>query len=154
MPNLILDVTEVALEWAQRNVESNPHITELIEIRKAGDILLREEKKVDPLVSREAGSRLEEDSIEDRCLEQKVDATSDKKGSYDELPVLVGVVGDGEKFDFCMCNPPFFQSIEEAGRNPKTSCGGTYEEMVCPGGEQAFISQIIEDSVMLKQSFR
>lgn len=151
MPNLILDVTEVAVEWAQRNVESNRHIAELIEIRKAGDILQREERVLDQLVSWEAG--LEEDSTQARCPEQKVDAIPGK-GSYNELPVLVGVVKDDEKFDFCMCNPPFFESIEEAGRNPKTSCGGTYEEMVCPGGEQAFISRIIEDSVMLKQSFR
>ncbi|KAK8475472.1 hypothetical protein V6N12_000272 [Hibiscus sabdariffa] len=53
-----------------------------------------------------------------------------------------------------MCNPPFFESIEEAGLNPKTSCGGTYEEMVCPGGEKAFITRIIEDSAVLQQSFR
>lgn len=69
-------------------------------------------------------------------------------------PVLVGVVKDEEKFDFCMCNPPFFETIEEAGLNPKTACGGTPEEMVCPGGEKAFITQIIEDSAQLKQSFR
>ncbi|KAK9165164.1 hypothetical protein Scep_000355 [Stephania cephalantha] len=53
-----------------------------------------------------------------------------------------------------MCNPPFFESMDEAGTNPKTSCGGTSEEMVCPGGEKAFITRIIEDSVVLKQSFR
>jgi hypothetical protein len=43
-------------------------------------------------------------------------------------PVLLGVVRDSEKFDFCMCNPPFFESMEEAGLNPKTSSGGTPEE--------------------------
>ncbi|KAG5626234.1 hypothetical protein H5410_011452 [Solanum commersonii] len=51
-----------------------------------------------------------------------------------------------------MCNPPFFETIEEAGLNPKTSCGGTVQ-MVCPGGESAFITRIIEDSVQLRQSF-
>ncbi|KAL5992528.1 hypothetical protein ACLOJK_013447 [Asimina triloba] len=148
------DVTEVAIEWAQKNVESNPHVAELIEIRKAGGILQRQNERVDPLVSRVAESSLEEDLNKDRCPEEKMDAISDKKGSYNELPILFGVVRDDERFDFCMCNPPFFESIEEAGQNPKTSCGGTYEEMVCPGGEQAFISLIIDDSVMLKQSFR
>ncbi|KAG0478868.1 hypothetical protein HPP92_013587 [Vanilla planifolia] len=69
-------------------------------------------------------------------------------------PVLVGVVKEGETFDFCICNPPFFESIEEAGLNPKTSCGGTTEEMVCPGGEITFVTQIIKDSVVLKCSFR
>jgi 23S rRNA (adenine1618-N6)-methyltransferase len=73
---------------------------------------------------------------------------------YSGPPLLLGVVRDGEKFDFCMCNPPFFETMEEAGLNPKTSCGGTPEEMVCPGGEKAFITCIIEDSVVLKESFR
>ncbi|KAG6548846.1 hypothetical protein Mapa_009608 [Marchantia paleacea] len=64
-------------------------------------------------------------------------------------PVLCGVLKDGERFDFCMCNPPFFESIEESGLNPRTACGGTSHEMVCSGGELAFIAQIIEDSVQL-----
>ncbi|BBN05061.1 U6 snRNA m6A methyltransferase [Marchantia polymorpha subsp. ruderalis] len=64
-------------------------------------------------------------------------------------PVLCGVLKDGERFDFCMCNPPFFETIEEAGLNPRTACGGTSHEMVCSGGELAFITQIIEDSVQL-----
>ncbi|KAK8618896.1 hypothetical protein V6N13_132873 [Hibiscus sabdariffa] len=80
-------------------------------------------------------------------------ASEDK--SYNGPAILIDVVRDGETFDFCMCNPPFSESIEEAGLNPpKTSCGGTYEEMVCPGGEKAFITRIIEDSAVLKQSFR
>jgi 23S rRNA (adenine1618-N6)-methyltransferase len=29
-----------------------------------------------------------------------------------------------EAFAFCMCNPPFFGSIEEANQNPATACGG------------------------------
>uniref|UniRef100_A0A1D1ZJ42 Methyltransferase-like protein 16 n=2 Tax=Anthurium amnicola TaxID=1678845 RepID=A0A1D1ZJ42_9ARAE len=73
---------------------------------------------------------------------------------YRGPPILVGVVREGEEYDFCMCNPPFFESIEEAGLNPKTSCGGTHQEMVCPGGERAFISRIIEDSLVLKYCFR
>ncbi|KAK0580810.1 hypothetical protein LWI29_006504 [Acer saccharum] len=44
--------------------------------------------------------------------------------------------------------------MEEAGLNPKISCSGTPMEMVCPGGEKAFIPHIIEDSVALKQTFR
>lgn len=69
-------------------------------------------------------------------------------------PVLFGVVEDGEAFDFCMCNPPFFESVEQGGLNPKTSCGGTPEEMVCPGGEHEFITHIIKDSAKMKQTFR
>ena len=38
---------------------------------------------------------------------------------------------------FCMCNPPFFESLDEAGRNPATAYGGTAAEMVYPGGHPA-----------------
>ena len=37
--NLVVDVTDVALEWAEKNVTNNPHISELIEIRKVKSCL-------------------------------------------------------------------------------------------------------------------
>lgn len=148
--NLVVDVTNVALEWARKNVESNPHLSELIEIRDANDVScsidvepsteeITYEGETEPSVSKEQAKLLNLRKKMDGCFESHI---------------LVGVVRDGEKFDFCMCNPPFFESIEEAGQNPKTSCGGTSEEMVYHGGEQAFISHIIHDSVLLKNSFR
>lgn len=143
------DVTDVALEWAQRNVKNNPHLLELIEIRKAGDVLEREEDNH----SGEVVTNSEENTHEDSFNGQVGMLPSEEK-SYQGPPVLVGVVRDGEKFHFCMCNPPFFESMTKAGLNPRTSCGGTYDEMVCPGGELAFITRIIEDSVLLKQSFQ
>ncbi|KAJ3693961.1 hypothetical protein LUZ60_009441 [Juncus effusus] len=107
------DITPVALEWAKKNVENNPHISHLIEIRAAS-----------------------------------------KSEPSDDDSVLVGVVKEGERFDFCMCNPPFFESLADAGLNPKTACGGTREEMVCDGGEREFVGRIVEDSICLKDSFR
>ncbi|XP_010935061.1 uncharacterized protein [Elaeis guineensis] len=143
------DVTDVALEWARKNVESNPHLSELIEIRNANHALCSSDKKptsekFDGVVAVEPTAAVEEELLHPKP----------KEGHFCEPPILVGVVKNGENFDFCMCNPPFFESIEEAGLNPKTSCGGTAEEMVCPGGERAFITHIIEDSVSLKHSFR
>ncbi|CAA2953814.1 methyltransferase 16 homolog [Olea europaea subsp. europaea] len=44
--------------------------------------------------------------------------------------------------------------MEETGLNPKTFCGGALDEMVCPGGKEAFITRIIEDSAQLKHAFR
>ncbi|KAI5059362.1 hypothetical protein GOP47_0025681 [Adiantum capillus-veneris] len=70
---------------------------------------------------------------------------------HEDLPILAGVVHEAERLDFCMCNPPFFASMEEAGMNPHTSCGGTSAEMVYPGGEEGFISKMIEDSMQLKE---
>ena len=49
-----------------------------------------------------------------------------------------------------MCNPPFFESMDEAAANPRTACGGTEAEMVYPGGEEAFVGRMIEDSCALK----
>ncbi|XVE93815.1 hypothetical protein REPUB_Repub01dG0227600 [Reevesia pubescens] len=142
------DVTDVALEWAEKNVKSNPHISESIEIRKvkcSQSTLTPEGLSNGESIYSEEGQGLPSSSFD-------MPASEDK--SYQGPPILLDVVKDGERFDFCMCNPPFFESIEEAGLNPKTSCGGTHQEMVCPGGEKAFISRIIEDSVVLKQSFR
>ncbi|XWS62661.1 hypothetical protein CRYUN_Cryun06bG0029900 [Craigia yunnanensis] len=142
------DVTDVALEWAERNVKNNPHVSELIEIRKVkcSQITFTPEE----LINGESIYSEEAEGLPSSSFDMP--ASEDK--SYCGPPVLLDVVRDGESFDFCMSNPPFFESIEEAGLNPKTSCGGTYEEMVCPGGEKAFITRIIKDSVVLKQSFR
>ncbi|XP_057493566.1 uncharacterized protein LOC130779054 [Actinidia eriantha] len=153
------DVTDVALEWAARNVKSNPHICDLIEIRKvdSGEKTSYGEETCNGQ-SIDMGSSTQVHETEAVKAEPAPSSSlklhSDVNKSYHGPPVLLGVVRDGEKFDFCMCNPPFFETIEEAGLNPKTSCGGTPEEMVCPGGEEAFISRIIQDSVQLKQSFR
>ncbi|RRT66270.1 hypothetical protein B296_00032289 [Ensete ventricosum] len=144
---LVVDVTDAALEWARKNVESNPHLSELIEIRNANGFLCSSEVKIKSGKIIEGELSAEEKEAE--SLEPKLEMSS-----FTEPHVLVGVVKDDEKFDFCMCNPPFFESINEAGLNPKTSCGGTPEEMVYPGGEQAFVTQIINDSVVLRNSFR
>lgn len=181
------DVTDVALEWAEKNVKSNPHVSELIEIRRVevaepahgrGIIHLdgdktndnnQKKEDLDVLTKHNTEGGLDnahsvdsgevEDSIERRDGEAQVGSSSPHSEAnvdkcYHGPSILLGVVEEGENYDFCMCNPPFFESMEEAGLNPKTSCGGTPEEMACHGGEKAFVSRIIEDSVTLKQSFR
>lgn len=153
------DVTDVAIEWASRNVHSNPHISDLIEIRKveskengvSGEGFhygesAPGESKID------LGGNFGAEVPPEPQLPLDLHSKCDEK--YYGPPILLGVVRDDEKFDFCMCNPPFFESLDEAGLNPKTSCGGSREEMVCPGGEKAFITRIIEDSTALKRSFR
>lgn len=143
------DVTDVALEWARKNVESNPDLSELIEIRNA-NVLSRN----DDGVPSSAETVEEADNVLTDLAKVESFSSDLKEDSGHEPRVLVGVVREGESFDFCMCNPPFFESIEESGLNPKTSCGGTTAEMVYSGGERSFITRIIEDSVVLKHSFR
>jgi len=50
-----------------------------------------------------------------------------------------------------MCNPPFFESLREAGHNPATVLTGSNSELVHPGGEMAFIRGIIDDSAVLQK---
>lgn len=138
---LYADVTVVALEWAEKNVKINPHISDLIEIR---------DSRILPECSEVENSESEKTIPEEAAT---VHLVHDNK-SYIEPALLLGVVKENETFDFCMSNPPFFETFEEAGLNPKTSCGGTPAEMVCNGGEQAFVSRIIEDSSVLRQRFR
>ena len=38
--------------------------------------------------------------------------------------ILLPAVQDGETFSFCMCNPPFFETLQEARRNPHTAYAG------------------------------
>ncbi|KAL5561159.1 hypothetical protein UlMin_030906 [Ulmus minor] len=149
------DVTDVALEWAERNVKDNSHISQLIEIRKV-ESTFSVEDSLNSGLDCEVNKLDFTDNIgfEGKTLSSSSsNLHSDINKGYCGPPILVGVVRDDEKFDFCMCNPPFFETMEEAGLNPKTSCGGTLAEMVCPGGERAFITRIIEDSFILKQTF-
>lgn len=52
-----------------------------------------------------------------------------------------------------MTNPPFYSSEEELqtlakkkSRPPNSACTGAPVEMICPGGEVAFVSQIVDES--------
>lgn len=73
--------------------------------------------------------------------------------------IFQGVTSPGERFAFCLCNPPFHRSAAEAlaatrrknrnlhgrasdGRN----FGGGAAELWCDGGEAAFIGRMIRES--------
>ena len=67
------------------------------------------------------------------------------------------------KFDFCMCNPPFFVNEYEAfhgiarsakRHQPTGVCTGTETETVTGGGEVEFVKAIIRDSIALNATFR
>ena len=57
-----------------------------------------------------------------------------------------------------MCNPPFYTSNSELlssaaqkSRPPNSACTGTATEMVTPGGELAFVSRMIAESLSLRE---
>ncbi|XP_073811164.1 U6 small nuclear RNA (adenine-(43)-N(6))-methyltransferase [Musca autumnalis] len=71
--------------------------------------------------------------------------------------------GDPDPYDFCLCNPPFFdsQKTEKANtRNPKKrppphNCPTGYkDELSCQGGEINFVGRIIDESVKYKNKIR
>lgn len=75
--------------------------------------------------------------------------------------ILLEVLKDfpDERFDFCMCNPPFFDSNsnelkpnDRTGRRrePSNASTGSLDELCTEGGEVKFIEQIIEESLQLK----
>lgn len=62
------------------------------------------------------------------------------------------------RIDFAMTNPPFYASEPEMlksaankSRPPHSACTGAPVEMVCNGGEIAFVTRILEESLLLKQ---
>mmetsp|Transcript_24734 Transcript_24734/g.67283 ORF Transcript_24734/g.67283 Transcript_24734/m.67283 type:complete len:653 (-) Transcript_24734:358-2316(-) len=74
------------------------------------------------------------------------------EGGRDGL--LRGAVRPGERYDFCMCNPPFYSSETEAvaRANPHTApapgqrSSGTPSELVCAGGEEGFLARLVRES--------
>ncbi|KAK0451816.1 hypothetical protein EV421DRAFT_1703140 [Armillaria borealis] len=61
-----------------------------------------------------------------------------------------------ESFSFTMCNPPFYASLDEVtlsaegkAMDPNAVCTGAPVEMVTPGGEAAFVRQIVRESKQL-----
>lgn len=53
-----------------------------------------------------------------------------------------------------MCNPPFFEDLEQTGKNEKVVCTATANELVTEGGERDFVGRIIQDSIILKDQIR
>eukprot|EP00037_Helgoeca_nana_P012842 m.117242 g.117242 ORF g.117242 m.117242 type:complete len:473 (-) comp21683_c0_seq1:45-1463(-) len=70
-------------------------------------------------------------------------------------------VSDGGGYDFCMCNPPFFDVGERAANRSGRRGGarvpgkaGSDAEMTTVGGEVGFVSRMIRDSIALQGAVR
>lgn len=74
--------------------------------------------------------------------------------------IFRNVIHEGEYYDFTICNPPFFESPEEAGNaarrkwaklgktdSPTLNFGGRPNELWTPGGEPDFLRRMIRESV-------
>ncbi|MDI1299352.1 23S rRNA (adenine(1618)-N(6))-methyltransferase RlmF [Methylotenera sp.] len=77
--------------------------------------------------------------------------------------IFKGIIKQGETFDFTMCNPPFHASLADAqagtqrkwrglGKTTKNAestvlnFGGQTTELYCEGGEEAFVTAMINES--------
>ncbi|XP_050067229.1 U6 small nuclear RNA (adenine-(43)-N(6))-methyltransferase [Anopheles maculipalpis] len=109
------------------------------------------EKSVDSLESAQA-------NVTRNMLQHCISVKSQK---LEGNTILLDVLKDlpEERFDFCMCNPPFFDSNsnelkpnDRTGRRrePSNASTGSLEELSTEGGEVKFIEQIIEESLHLK----
>lgn len=64
-----------------------------------------------------------------------------------------------ETFDFCLCNPPFFENIEEIKpKRPRLTVTldkqARHSEILVEGGEISFIKKMIQDSLSLREKVR
>lgn len=82
-----------------------------------------------------------------------VDRTSGASDTLIPLDELEGL----DTLDFVMTNPPFYASDGELldlaarkARPPHSACTGAAVEMVCDGGEVAFVGQMIKESLVLR----
>jgi len=57
--------------------------------------------------------------------------------------VLSGVVSEKEKFDFSVCNPPFFSDFSERKFRFSSVCPIAETEELTEGGEAGFIARYI-----------
>jgi 23S rRNA (adenine1618-N6)-methyltransferase len=91
-------------------------------------------------------------------LKNKIECRLQKNSS----DVFYGIVSKEEKIELTICNPPFHASIEEAqkgsrrkaknlsGKNvksPRLNFSGIASELVCEGGENQFIQNMIRESL-------
>lgn len=99
------------------------------------------------------------ENVENNGLCSLIKIYKQEKG--DKLFKYLTEVNTETKFDFSMCNPPFFGSSDEFDlnrtgnrnppRGPKT---GNSDEILVDGGEVEFVTKMIEESFQLKDRIK
>lgn len=105
---------------------------------------------VDPENLKHATDNVALNGLQDRIRVHPRSSSTDPLLPLDELGL--------KRIDFTMTNPPFYESEAEMLRSaakkdrpPHSACTGAPVEMVCEGGEVAFVSRVLEESLFLKQ---
>ncbi|KAG9067788.1 Methyltransferase-like protein 16 [Linnemannia hyalina] len=83
-----------------------------------------------------------------------------KNSSTDTFPAIL-FKDPEQRYDFCMCNPPFYKdeqdiqdSLEGKEGQPSAVCKGTTNEMITTGGETQFVKQMVTESIVHGQRIR
>lgn len=93
--------------------------------------------------------------VDANCLNDKIELRLQENKNH----FFSGVIKKAERFALSMCNPPFHASLAEAqagtqrkwrglGKSgqPVLNFGGQSNELVCEGGEEAFVLAMIKES--------
>ncbi|KAF8591744.1 hypothetical protein K439DRAFT_1401880 [Ramaria rubella] len=107
--------------------------------------------EIDSLSASYAHRNVEINNLQSRItiwpIQSPLDVTADSA-------ILTPLTQDPEsRFDFTMCNPPFYGSASEIKDSakakvlpPNAVCTGAETEMITPGGETAFVLQMLHES--------
>jgi 23S rRNA (adenine1618-N6)-methyltransferase len=93
-------------------------------------------------------------NISINSMEDRIRIVAKKKEDAHLLPLdECGV----DRADFCMINPPFYeseadlaQSAKKKARPPNSACTGAPVEMVVDGGEVAFVNCLLDESLVFR----
>ncbi len=117
------------------------------------------------------GSDIDPKSI--TSSQQIIDANASLKNKIecrlqkDPKDIFYGIVGKQDKIDISVCNPPFHASIEDAQKGtrrkiknlsgkkvktPELNFAGAGNELVYPGGELKFVSNMVRESKKFAQN--
>ncbi len=114
---------------------------------------------IDPIAIASAKKILELNKISNETIEIRQQSSSEN--------IFFGAIQPNEMFDLAICNPPFHKSMKEAEartqrkwknlgftkeEKPTLNFGGQNSEIWCAGGEERFVSTMIEESVQFKKS--
>ncbi|XP_014474028.1 PREDICTED: methyltransferase-like protein 16 homolog [Dinoponera quadriceps] len=107
------------------------------------------------------GTEVDKESIEhaENCIRRNNLQNLIKIISVNSDNIFKDAVEEDQVYDFSMCNPPFFGNEEDGERvakalPPRNAPTGSEGELKIEGGEVAFVTRMIEESVELRDRIK
>lgn len=97
-------------------------------------------------------------NVETNNLKDRITVMSQQKDSK-----IFSQLDNDVSYSFCMCNPPFFKSLEDAfnsnnrtghRKKPRTPITGNSNEIACDGGECEFVKGMVKESLDLRTKIK